>query len=237
MHPEVVDNESGLCPICQMNLVPLRLDLVWTCPIHLDLVATEAGRCRRCGRDLIRVIKALSWTCRVHRQIDELNPGACRICRRPLVAKYTDRPHGDHNPKHGGLFFMAPNDWHIEVTHPRAGLFRLYVYDEYSKPFLPRAFTGRIVEAAPALATTRSAELAVPFRRLGAQPFLEARVPKLAVPASVAVKIRFGPNDQEYRFDFTFTSFSKEPDAGSQRSQSSQVLGVLNPDWSDHSLA
>ena len=59
MHPEVVDNKAGTCPICGMTLEKLRLALVWTCPVHTEITETQAGQCRRCGRDLIRVTKAL----------------------------------------------------------------------------------------------------------------------------------------------------------------------------------
>ena len=72
-----------------------------------------------------------------------LDPGRCPRCRRTLVAKYSVRPHGDHNPKHGGSFFIVSNNWHLEVTHPAASIFRLYIYDNYSKPFSPPGLTAR----------------------------------------------------------------------------------------------
>ena len=31
MHPEIVEDKGGACPICKMDLVPIRLDSVWTC--------------------------------------------------------------------------------------------------------------------------------------------------------------------------------------------------------------
>jgi hypothetical protein len=210
MHPEVVDNEAGKCPICSMNLVATRLDLVWTCQEHTTIAEPVAGKCRICHRDLIRVIKAMSWTCRAHPTVDAIDPGRCPTCKRPLIVRYSDRPHGDHNPKHGGQFFMAPNNWHVEVTHPAAGLFRIYCYDEYSKPFMPKGFKARLETAsANGKAATQGS---IPFRVLGSRtPYLEARVPKRGLPAIVVVKVQFQADQPEYRFDFQFYDYSKEP--------------------------
>jgi len=208
MHPEVVDNKAGQCPVCGMTLQTVRLALVWTCPIHTEITEAQAGLCRRCGRDLIRVTKALSFTCPVHRTIDVLDPGRCPRCGRTLVTRYTVRPHGDHNPKHGGSFFMVSNNWHLEVTHPSASIVRLYVYDNYSKPFAPPGLAARITEAADAGGRRR--EIAGPFTRTG-RGYYEARVPGLAVPATVAAQVRFEAADKEYHFDFTFPEYSKEP--------------------------
>jgi heavy metal-binding protein len=209
MHPEVVTDAAGACPICRMPLVAVRLESVWSCQLHPDLTRFESGTCPTDGRTLVRMIKALSFTCPVHSKVNEINPGRCPIDTRPLVAKYSLRPHGDHNPKHGGQFLMAPNNWHVEVTHPSAGLFRLYVYDDYSRPFVPRGFAGRIISIADAKG--KPVDAAVPFTRAASGSLLEARLPGLALPATIAVKVRFQANEQEYRFDFPFLDYSKEP--------------------------
>jgi hypothetical protein len=209
MHAEVVESSGGKCPICGMTLVPVRLALVWTCRVHTDVSAIEPGRCRRCGRDLVRVTKAMTFTCPVHQKIDLLDPGRCPLCKRTLVAKYTIRPHGDHNAKHGGYFMMASNNWHVEVTHPAASIFRLYVYDEYSKPFAPRGLAARIVEV-PGSGGSAST-VAIPFAPGRPGGYLEARVPALALPATIAIKVRFEAGDKEYRFDFMFPEYSREP--------------------------
>jgi len=214
MHAEVVDNKAGVCPICGMALVPVRLDLVWSCSLHPDVTALEPGRCRICRRDLIKVIKGLSFTCRQHPKVDVVNPGACPICKRPLVAKYSLRPHGDHNPKHGGQFFMAPNNWHIEATHPAAGIIRLYVYDDYSRPTVPTSFASRIISITPTGRDGRPgtpADVAIAFKRAPGRPYLEARGPQLGLPAIIAIKARFKPDEAESRFDFFFMEYSKEP--------------------------
>jgi heavy metal-binding protein len=209
MHPEVVTDTAGVCPICRMTLVAVRLESVWSCQIHPDTTKFAPGQCAIDGRTLVRMIKALSFTCPVHPKVNEVNPGRCPIDKRPLVAKYALRPHGDHNPKHGGQFFMAPNNWHVEVTHPAAGLFRLYVYDDYSRPFVPTGFAGRIISIGGAKG--QPVDVAVPFKRAASGPLLEARVAELALPATIAIKVRFQANEQEYRFDFPFLDYSKEP--------------------------
>ena len=179
MHPEVVDNEPGKCPLCGMTLEKVRLALVWSCPVHSEVTEFQAGRCRKCGRDLIRVTKAVSFTCPVHTTVNVLEPGKCPRCARTLVTKYTVRPHGDHNPKHGGTFFMVSNNWHLEVTHPSAAVFRLYIYDNYSKPFSPPGLAGRIVEVVDAAG--KRADVAVPFTRTS-RGYYEARVPAWPSP-------------------------------------------------------
>jgi hypothetical protein len=202
MHPEVVDDQGGKCPICRMDLTPVRLELVWSCQLHLDAITDrQAGRCRICGRQLVKIIKALSFTCPVHGKVNQVDPGKCPIDKRTLTAKYSLRPHGDHNPKHGGNFIMAPNNWHVEATHPAPARFRLYVYDEYSRPFIPKTFTSRIV----------SGDSSIPFRPAGGGTYLEASVPSAALPAVIAVKTRFEAQQPEYHFDFQFYDYSKEP--------------------------
>ena len=208
MHPEVVDNEPGKCPLCGMTLEKVRLALVWSCPVHSEVTEFQAGRCRKCGRDLIRVTKAVSFTCPVHTTVNALEPGKCPRCRRTLVTQYTVRPHGDHNPKHGGTFFMVSNNWHLEVTHPAASVFRLYIYDNYSKPFSPPGLAGRIVEVQDTAG--KRTDVAIPFTKT-LRGYYEARVPSLAVPATIAAKVRFEATDKEYRFDFIFPDYSKEP--------------------------
>jgi hypothetical protein len=209
MHPEVVTDTAGTCPICKMTLVAVRLESVWSCQLHPDVTRREAGRCPLDGRALVRMVKALSFVCPIHPKIADVNSGRCPIDKRPLVAKYSLRPHGDHNPKHGGQFFMAPNNWHVEVAHPAAAVFRLYVYDDYSRPFVPNGFSGRIVTVADAKGAP--ADASIPFTRSPGGPVLEARVAGLALPATIAVKVRFQAGDQEYRFDFPFLDYSKEP--------------------------
>src|ERR671931_2736347 len=96
---------------------------------------------------------------------------------------------GRGSPSHDGRFIMAPNNWHVEAPNPSPSQFRLYVYDEYSRPFVPRGFTSRIVIG----------ETSIPFKPAAGGAFLDARVPELALPATIVVRARFEEKEPEYR--------------------------------------
>ncbi len=227
MHPDVVEDKKGVCPrpmsstptgICNMTLVPVRLATIWSCPVHAVIEESKAGKCRICGRDLVQKTVALTWTCAGDPEIDQIEPGKCAD-GKPMVAHYVARPHGDHNPRHGGQFFMAPDNWHhIEGAYPAAGRFRAYLYDDYTKP-LPlveaRKVRGRIVlKETFDPATRTSHELsAVPLVLAKNGAYLEARLAPLALaalPVTMAAKMTFGTDDKESRFDFTFPAYSKD---------------------------
>ena len=70
MHPHILEDEPGQCPICGMNLTLVRSgksdsDLVrsdrlavgesagWTCPDHPSIVESEPGACPIDGQDLV----------------------------------------------------------------------------------------------------------------------------------------------------------------------------------------
>jgi RND family efflux transporter MFP subunit len=72
MHPDVIQTEPGICPICHMDLTSLQAgasssestvhqghggetEELWTCPMHPDILESEAGICPICGMDLVPV--------------------------------------------------------------------------------------------------------------------------------------------------------------------------------------
>src|SRR5271167_4547256 len=64
MHPEILEDKKGLCPICKMELVPIRLDSVWTCGTKpLAVVKDAPGRCPIDGTALVQVTAVVTWTC------------------------------------------------------------------------------------------------------------------------------------------------------------------------------
>jgi hypothetical protein len=160
---------------------------------------------------------ALTWTCRGD-ATEHLEPGSCAD-GSPRTGRKTLRPHGNHNPRHGGQFFMAPDNWHhLEGTYPRERTFRLYIYDDYARP-LPREqmqqVQGRLVTAEtfdPATRVSREVK-AFPLRMARSGAYLEARIDPTALPGEMTAKVRLKADAPEYRFDFTFTSLTREPAA------------------------
>ena len=216
MHPDVIESRPGSCPICKMSLVGVRLDTSWMCPIHTTVMSDKPGTCRLCGRPLVQARVALTWTCAAQPGIDRLEPGTCPD-GTPTVQRRTLRPHGNHNPQHGGQFFMAGDNWHhVEGTYPRTGVFRLYVYDDYARPLSAadlkkvsaRVVTNETFDSRSRTTTEIAAFALRPSRDAG---YLEARVSGVRLPAEMTAKIRLKPDAPEYRFDFTFAATTKEP--------------------------
>jgi len=204
---DVLEDKPGKCPKCGMTLVPVRLDSVWTCPVHAAVIKDKPGKCPIDNRDLVQVTMAVSWTC--PNSTDELTePGTCPDGSR-RAKKYTARAHGNHNPQHGGLFFMAPDNWHhLEGTYARAGSFRMYLYDDFTKP-LPRTEVRKI-SGSVVLPDGKS----VPLVSAQNGRYLEAKIGNVPVPAEMFAKVKFKPDAPENRFDFAFQAYSKEPVAG-----------------------
>jgi heavy metal-binding protein len=214
MHPDVVESSPGNCPICKMALVPVRLESIWTCPVHAVIHESEPGACPICRRTLIQMTVAVTFTCDNHPEIDQLNRGTCPD-GKPMVVKRTLRPHGNHNPQHGGQFFMAPdNTHHLEGAYPRARLFRLYVYDDYARPLaadqIKRVKARVVTRETFDSATRQTKEIAAFPLTLSRNGYFEAQVDTASLPAEMTAKVRFKDDGPEYRFDFTFAAISKD---------------------------
>ncbi len=56
MHPEIVQDEPGVCPKCGMALepmgVPAMTKVEYTCPMHPEIVQDHPGSCPKCGMAL-----------------------------------------------------------------------------------------------------------------------------------------------------------------------------------------
>ena len=211
VHADVYEDKPGSCAICKMALVATRLEAVWTCPVHSVIHERQAGSCPIDKRELVPVTVALSWTCKANPEIDQITPAKCPD-GSAMIAKYTARPHGNHNPQHGGQFFMAPDNWtHLEGTLPQDRVVRIYLYDDYTKPLPREKFApvrGRIITKVTTGGATK--ETSFPLTPARGGQYLEAKV-DAARPGAVVAKIMLKNGGPEHHFDFTFNELTKEP--------------------------
>jgi hypothetical protein len=201
---EVIEDKAGRCRKCGMELKPIRLDSIWTCPVHSVIAESKPGKCPIDSRELVQVTVAVSWTC-PNTNVESMSPGKCAD-GSPMAKKFMPRPHGNHNPQHGGLFFMAPDNWHhLEGTYRNGGVFRMYLYDDFTRPLANdqvRQMTGRVITKGGA---------SFPLVPVQNGRYLEAKIGNIAFPAEMAAKLTFKTTAPEHHFDFAFPEYSKEP--------------------------
>jgi len=230
VHADVYEDKAGSCPICKMALVATRLEASWTCPVHSVIHERQAGLCPIDKRELVPVTVALSWTCKANPEIDQITPAKCPD-GSAMIAKYTARPHGNHNPQHGGQFFMAPDNWtHLEGTLPQDRVVRIYLYDDYTKPLPREKFApvrGRIITKVTTGGTTKEASF--PLMPAHGGQYLETKV-DAARPGAVVAKLTLKDGGPEHHFDFTFNELTKDPaPASSTTSAAKQPAASVPP--------
>lgn len=123
--------------------------------------------------------------------------------------------HMDHNPLHGGQFFMAANNYHhLEGALPRAGEFRLYVYDDFKQPVDPRNFGGDVVFEAWNEETESWDETRYPMTPLIGSQYLVSEIPE-ELPSEFFAHVWLAGEQQ--RYDFYFEETTVEPPASASR--------------------
>jgi hypothetical protein len=219
MHPEVLEDKPGNCRICKMALEQTRIDteLNYSCPDHPVVITGKPGICpidRR--RELVPVVVTLHWTCKQSPDQKLMDPGKCADGSDRALVKQI-RAHGDHNPRHGGIFYMAQDQWHhLEGTYPSAGNFRAYFYDNYTKPIDAKAFTGSVVLQAIDPATKAPKDVATfPLRLSRDGKTLEGTLkndarPSKETPTTMVAKVKMTKDGPEQPFTFAFVEYSKD---------------------------
>ncbi len=206
---DVVEDKPGLCPKCRMQLQQVRIEQAWACSNNTSILKENPGKCPINGSDLVPVTVAHFFDCGEKPAHYYADPGKCadgsaRVERREI------RAHGDHNPVHGGQFFMTEDNWHhVEGTYPSAGLFRLYFYDNFKKPLAGKNFSGDLQVLDKSDKELATISLA-PSRDGNT---LEARIPQqlATLPLKAAATVKYDPQKRAQRFDFVFTEISKDP--------------------------
>ena len=111
---------------------------------------------------------------------------------------------------------MSKDKWHhVEGTLVAQGVFRVYFYNEFTKPVPPGVFSARV-----AVTDSNNKEIGPPIPLTVSKTkdgnTMDAHIPNLPVPTKAAqvyvkLRVKFKPTDADWVTDYQFPEYSKEP--------------------------
>lgn len=174
----------------------------------------DAAGTRKVYDELVKLTATLEkyvpkvFACPMKCEGDKTYPqaGKCPKCGMALAEL---KPHADHEAKHGGVFFMTPDQkHHLEGAISDKGEFHIHFYDEYTKPILAEKFTAE----GKVRAAGSDKELPLRMTLEPGKSFLKGSVDKsIKFPLSIKMFIDFKDGEKPQVFDFDFDGPSKPP--------------------------
>jgi Cu/Ag efflux protein CusF len=232
----VLEDKPGNCPQSGAPLLPVRIVTVYSCLKFESFIREKQGVCPVDKSELVPITAALYFTCKDNSKVRELDLGMCADGTE-RIRSYERRPHGDHNPRHGGQFFMADDSWHhLEGTLVRPNIFRVYFYNDMTQPLTVTGFSASVAKS-DATGNDVGAPISLKPRPTKDRNILELPVPGTALPAKFTLRVKFKPDDKERVFDFTFNDYSKEPGPAAAAPAASASIATATPAKSQASAA
>lgn len=156
------------------------------------------------------------FACPMHCEPGKVYPasGICPVCKMKLEEVHDGHvAHADHSPKHGGIFFMASDQWHhLEGTLPAAHEVRIYLYDNFTHPIPADGYRGRLtVEPVDEQGETTGGPVEALLEVAPDKSHLIAKLPdNLRPPYQIEARLKFPGGDQEQLFNFDFQGVQHE---------------------------
>lgn len=178
-------------------------------PIDKAADSSNAAESKKVYEEMVKLTETLSkyipkvYSCPMKCEGEKTYPqaGDCPTCGMHLTRL---KEHMDHEAKYGGVFFMAPDKFHhLEATLSASNEFRIYFYDNFTKPMTAEKFT---VEAtARPKDADKSQAKPVTLALEPGKAFLTGKVDNaLKFPIAVKAFIDFKNGEKPSAFDFDF---------------------------------
>ena len=167
----------------------------------------DAAGTRKLHSDMVKLSDVLynyspkDFACPMKCEGQKIYPTAqkCPVCG---MALQDVNAHQDHSAKHGGTFFMAQDQkHHLEGTISDKREFRVYFYDEFTKPIAARKFTAQ----GTTWTRDKDAEKPLRLRPASDEAFLSGQVDaSIEFPIRIKMFIDFKDGQEPQVFDFDF---------------------------------
>jgi len=106
MHPEIIRDQPGSCPLCGMYLVPVQGKENEKPVHHVEMPAEEKLSHTQHSTSIIKANSIQSfqkYTCPMHPQIIQDAPGKCPLCGMTLVPLVKSDEHSSHSSHSSGI--------------------------------------------------------------------------------------------------------------------------------------